>query len=134
MKTKILILFTILLALAPSEFFAKSGAGFSIQPATTASGGLTYTFAWDYAKEASDQITNYNFYEVINATNTLVASVPISANRTFILDGANVSRGSHAYVVTAVNDAGESAPSNQCTIQKKSPPSGSPTNLQVTTN
>jgi hypothetical protein len=104
---------------------------------SSSSSGSSWTFAWSDPNPSSSGVTNYNFYEVTGAGNNLVASVPVSASPSYVLDGSNLAIGNHTYVVTAVNPTGESPPSNQCSITVKKnalPLPLAPTNLTATPN
>jgi hypothetical protein len=133
MKTKILLL----LLISAFQLFSFSAFAqrnpFTLSSSLTTTSGPTWTFTWTDPNASTVGVTNYNFYEVVGTANNLIASVPVSASPSYVLDGTNLSRGVHTYVVTAVNPDGESGPSNQCSVTVKKNPAA-PTNLTARQN
>lgn len=66
------------------------------------------------ASEGSSGVTAYQVYRIVNATRTMLATV--AGDVTEFLDTAPVPESLNSFYVTAVNDAGESLPSNAISI------------------
>lgn len=83
------------------------------------------TFEWDCPSCAEDEVIQFNFYESTVSSNpasgtfTVIAMIP--ADEAQLPLELTLNTGRHWFYVTAVNEAGESVPSNVVTVQTQVP-------------
>jgi len=87
----------------------------------------SWTLLWD-PNDPSDGVTSYKVYESTVTTYNAIVSVIPSSTPSYLISA--LSRGTHYFVVTALNSDGESPYSNEVSIVVKKNPSA-PKNLHV---
>ena len=87
----------------------------------------SWTLAWD-ANDPSDNVITYHLYEHVNGEYNFVGSTPPPTGPTLTYAIDVLTRGTHYFVVTAVNAHGESGYSNEISIKvnNSKPPAQKP--------